>query len=101
MTNKYTIQYLPIAQNDLEEIFKYIQKDNKASAEKLLEKINEKISNLISFPLIGTVPKDERLQKMGYRMLIIDKYIVFYAIIENIIEIRRVLHGSRNYNFLL
>jgi len=36
-------------------------------------------------------------------MLIINNYIVFYVVNENIeeIEIRRILHGKRKYKFIL
>jgi toxin ParE1/3/4 len=101
MTNKFTVRYLPIAQSDLENIITYIKKDNPTSADELLKKIDQKIAILSSFPQTGSKPKDERLQKLGYRTLIIDKYIVFYVVIDDVVEIRRILHGSRNYSFLL
>jgi plasmid stabilization system protein ParE len=37
----------------------------------------------------------------GYRMLVIGNYLAFYVIRGNIIEIRRVIHGSRKYSFLM
>jgi hypothetical protein len=37
---------------------------------------------------------------MGYRMLVVDKYLVFY-VVKKIIQIRRVIHGARRYSFLL
>jgi len=53
------------------------------------------------FPECSAIPKDERLQKQGYRMLIIGNYLVFYVIEEGVVEIRRIIHGSRKYSFLL
>jgi toxin ParE1/3/4 len=50
---------------------------------------------------LGSVPKDERLQRLGYRMLIVSKYLVFYVIKGEVVQIRRILHGSRQYQFLL
>jgi hypothetical protein len=38
---------------------------------------------------------------MGYRMLVVDKYLVFYVVKKKIIQIRRVIHGARRYSFLL
>jgi len=51
------------------------------------------------FPRLGTLPKDERLHMLGYRMLVIGNYLAFYVIRDNIIEIRRIIHGSRKYSF--
>ena len=49
----------------------------------------------------GTIPKNERLEKLGYRVLIIHQYLVFYVVKDFVIEIRRILHGRRRYDFLL
>ena len=101
MNKDYTIEYLPIAQQDLEEIFIYIQKDNINAAASFIDEIDQKISNLTQLPYLGVIPKDERLEKLGYRVLIIKQYLVFYVVKDLIIEIRRILHGSRQYDFFL
>ena len=101
MSKKYKIEYLPIAQEDLSDIFDYIKEDNPDAAANFIERIDKAVSKLELFPLLGTIPKDERLQMLGYRMLVIGKYLAFYVIRGNIIEIRRIIHGSRKYSFLL
>lgn len=95
------IRYLATAERDLDDIFQYIIKDNPVAASSLLEEIDRSISNLSSNPELGVVPKDDRLKKLGYRVLIIRKYLVFYVIKNEVIQIRRVLHGARQYGFLL
>ncbi|TFG20950.1 MAG: type II toxin-antitoxin system RelE/ParE family toxin [Promethearchaeota archaeon] len=101
MNKEFIIEYLPIAQQDLEEIFIYIKKDNIDAAANLIDEIDQKISQLTQFPYLGTIPKDDRLEKLGYRLLIIKQYLVFYVVKESVIEIRRILHGRRQYDFLL
>lgn len=101
MNKKYRIEYLPIAQKDVTEIIEYIQKDNPRAAQSFLEEFDETISKLEDFPFIGQVPKDRRLDYLGYRTLIVGSYIVFYVVKEDYAEIRRVLHGRRKYSFLL
>jgi plasmid stabilization system protein ParE len=83
------------------DIFEYIKDDNPDAAANFIERIDKAVSKLESFSLLGTIPKDERLQMFGYRMLVIGKYLAFYVIKDNIIEIRRIIHGSRKYSFLL
>ncbi len=100
MSKPYSIRYLKTTENDLIDIFEYIHKDNPSVASSQLEKFDTSISHLASNPLMGVIPKDERLNKLGYRVLIIDKYIVFYVVKNKIIQIRRVIHGSRKYSFL-
>ncbi len=101
MRKKFTIEYLPIAQNDLLNIFEYIFLDNPSAAEQFVNKIDKSILKLESFPELGVVPKDDRLGLLGYRMLVIDNYLAFYVIKDQIIEIRRIIHGKRKFSFLL
>ena len=101
MKKKHKIRYLQIAQQDLIDIFDYIREDNPTAAANFIDKIDKSISKLELFPKLGVIPKDDHLEFFGYRMLVIDSYLVFYVIIENIVEIRRIIHGSRRYSFLL
>jgi len=100
MKNEYPIEYLPIAEKDLLEILEYIQNDNPSAALQLLEEIDKVISKLAYFPYMGYIPKDQRLIQLNYRNLIVENYRVFYVVLDEIIEIRRILHGKRKYDFL-
>jgi len=101
MSEAYKIRYLSTAEKDLIEVFKYIKKDNPAAAISQLEKFDKSISQLALNPFLGVIPKDERLKKLGYRMLIVDKYLVFYVIKSKTVQVRRIIHGARRYSFLL
>jgi len=98
---KLKIHYLSVAERDITEIIDFISRDNPNTAIRLIDKIDDRIKELSDFPEIGKIPKDERLRKLGYRILIIDNYLVFYVLKNNEIEIRRILHGKRKYEFLL
>ena len=101
MKKKYEIQYLEIAKNDLDQIFEYILKDNPSSALEILNEIDDTVSKLVNFPELGKQPRDDKLKAFGYRILIINNYLVFYIITEKSVEIHRVLHSSRDYVNLL
>ena len=101
MTTTYDIRYLRTAEEDLKDIFEYIRKDNPAAAMSLLDKFDKAISQLAKNSYLGVNPKDKRLKYLGYRMLIIDKYVVFYVVKKSIVQIRRIIHGARRYSFLL
>jgi len=100
MTGSLEIRYLATAERDLGDIFEYILKDRPVVASSLLEEIDRSISRLSRNPELGVVPKDDRLKKLGYRVLIIRKYLVFYVVKNKSIQIRRILHGARQYGFL-
>ena len=101
MKNPYTVRYLKTAEKDLFDIFDYIQKDKPSAALSQLEKFDQSISQLAISPFMGVIPKDERLKKLGYQMLIIGKYLVFYVIKSKTVQIRRIIHSARRYDFLL
>lgn len=47
------------------------------------------------------VPRIRSLARKGYRILIVDDYLVFYVMADDeVIEIRRILSGKRDYQFL-
>ena len=101
MSKKCNIQYLPSAQQDLINILNYIKQDNPTAAYKLIQEIDEVISKLEDFPNIGVIPKDLRLKSLGYKMLVIDNYLVFYVVLDTTVEIRRIIHSKRKYSFLI
>ena len=101
MNSRYEIRYLRTAECDLYGIFDYICRDNPSAAQALLERIDHAIASLATNPYLGRVPKDVRLKNKGYRMLVVKKYLVFYVVKNRTVQIRRIIHGVRDYNFLL
>lgn len=101
MSPPLTIRYLSTAQRDLLEIFEYIRKDRPEAASGLLEKFDKSIAALAANPYLGVIPKDERLKRLGYRILVVDKYLVLYVLKPKTVQIRRIIHGARRYSFLL
>lgn len=98
---KNLISITEAAEQDLVEIVDYIANDNPAAAFKLAENIEQSILQLEDFPLIGTTLKNRRLTRQGYRILIVDSYLVFYVLMDNeTVEIRRIISGKRDYKFL-
>lgn len=99
---KYPINITEAAEKDLSEIIEYIANDNPTAALRMADDIEQTILQLEDFPLIGSVPKNRRLARQGYRMLIAESYLVFYVILnDDTVEIRRILSGKREYRFLL
>ena len=101
MSPVFTIRYLGTAQRDLVEILEYIKKDRPGAASGLMDKFDKSIAHLATNPELGIIPKDERLKRLGYRVLVVDKYLVFYVLKPKTVQIRRVIHGARRYSFLL
>jgi len=101
MKDSFQIRYLKTAERDLDDIFDYILRDNPTAAADLLDQFDKAISNLSQNPKMGVIPKDDRLKNLGYRMLIVERYLVFYVIKNRTVQLRRIIHGARRYGFLL
>lgn len=101
MPGKLLIRYLPAAESDLADIYRWIVKDSPARAASFLERIDKRIGNLAAHPNLGRVPKHPKLQEAGYRVLMIEPYLAFYVVRERAIEIHRVIHGSRGLHCIV
>ena len=101
MRSKYTLRYLPIAVDDLISIFDWIANDSPANADAFIKKLDTQLLNLKNHPFLGRIPRDEKLKDSGYRVLIIEAYLVFYIVRKRTVEIHRVIHGSRNLDDII
>ena len=101
MANKCTLRYLPVAVDDLISIFDWIADDSPSNAATFIDKLDQRIGNLETHPLLGRIPRDDKLQSSGYRVLVIESYLVFYIVRAKTVEIHRVVHGSRNIDDIL
>ena len=94
---KYKVEFLQSAIDDLEEIVLYIAKDSQKSAIELHDKIIESATRLEDFPTLGRMVPEKKLREYGFRFIVIDKYLLFYKIYNDEINILRVLRGDRDY----
>lgn len=101
MPDKYRLRYLPASQDDLVEIFDYIARASPHRALSFIEKLDKRIGLLEQHPLLGRIPRHPKLREHGYRVLIVESYLVFYIIRGHTIEIHRAVHGSRNLDHLI
>ena len=85
----------PRARSDLSEIWDYIAADNDTRADAFVDLIDQKFQALAGHPNLGR-SRDELEE--GLRSFPVGKYVIFYRVIPEVVEIVRVLHGSRDLN---
>lgn len=81
------------AEQDLDEIWLYIAKDNITAADKFLDEIGDSTQLLAKEPLMGRARHDLAL---GLRSFPVTRYIIFYIPSPTGVEIVRVLHSARD-----
>ena len=97
MNDKYKLRYSPEFVNDLESITFYISHElkNIIAAENLLNKIEDAIMDRLNNPL-GYEQYKTKAGNVYYR-LYINNYVVFYTVTENVMEVRRIIYGRKNF----
>ena len=97
----YNIRYLPIAEDDVSDIVDYLCEYSTEAANAFIDEL-ERLENVLPmFPESGSLARNRRLQKKGYRMVAIGDYLLFYTLHDECIYIMRVIHGKRDYMSLL
>ncbi|HAG09099.1 MAG TPA: type II toxin-antitoxin system RelE/ParE family toxin [Desulfotomaculum sp.] len=97
---KYKLLIFPSAQQDLQDIVDYVNELSPDAALKLYDEIVDGIGSLEQMPLRCPLLKSSVLRAKGYRVLVVQNYLVFYIVNGTTVEIRRILHGRRKYEFL-
>jgi addiction module RelE/StbE family toxin len=98
---KYKILIFPAAKRDLQEIVDYINEQSSFDNLKLFDETVEHVESLSEFPSRYPLIKNSVLRAKGYRVLVVHSYLVFYVVLNGVVQIRRILHGRRKYEFLL
>jgi len=102
---KHKILRTDKAQEQLRDIIYYIADDTGSVDLALgyLEKIETAINRLQEFPESGSIPRYTILKKQGYRVVIVEKHLVFYKIItkEKVVIIYAIMDGRREYQNLI
>ncbi len=83
----------PRAELDLLDIWGYIADDSLDRADEFLDRLEGKLQALARNPGLGR-RRDELLP--GLQSFPLGNYVVFYQVIENGIDVIRILHGARD-----
>lgn len=89
----------PEAIDDLIELADYISEDNPDAADRFLDAFEETALRLGQFPDIGTTYPFHNPRLHGVRRWFVqgfEKYLIFYLVLNDEVEIIRVLHSSRD-----
>ena len=105
MDSKYSYSFTEKAEQDFDEILRYISFDlaNPIAAQNLGRKIFEKIDIVRSYPESCAIVENEFLSDKTVRKLLVDNYIIYYKANhdEKIITIIRIVYGKRNLDEII
>lgn len=83
----------PLAEADIIEVWATIADDSVAAADRWVDRLDEQFRLLAAQPMMGRA-RDELAP--GVRSFPFGRYVVFYAPLDDGIDVIRVLHGARD-----
>ena len=87
----YKIKMLSTSKADLTDIIDYLLQFYANTALKQYDKIIEKINTLKEFPFMCE-EYQINVMDLQYRKMVIDNYLVFYIVYDDIVEIHRIIN---------
>ena len=95
---KYELRFLPLFENDLTEIVEYISYDlmNPTAAERLVDLVQDAIRRRLEFPEYFEQYHSVKDRKNPYYRIYVENYTIYYVVIDNIMEVRRIFYYRQN-----
>jgi addiction module RelE/StbE family toxin len=87
------------AKADLVEIGEFIRPHNPSRAATFVDELLDRCVVLADMP--RAFPLIPRYEHHGIRRCVHKDYLIFYRVLEDLVEIIHILHGARNYEVLL
>lgn len=91
------LRFRPDAVADLEEIYDYIFEDSPAKAKEFISLIRVKCRFLADNPFAGRIRHEIR---RDLRSFPVQRYVIFYRVLDETVEIVNIVHGSRDVELL-
>ncbi|MDY6308383.1 MAG: type II toxin-antitoxin system RelE/ParE family toxin [Oribacterium sp.] len=100
---KYKLSFLPLFEQDLNEIVDYITANlqNPSAAERLVDDIEAAVYKRLEAPLSFAPFRSSKKRPHPYYRINVRTFSVFYVVIDDTMEVRRVLYSKRNLDKLL
>lgn len=101
----YKLSYLPVAQDDLTEIVRYVSQElkNPDAANRLAEQFIHAAEGVLKFPYSSPAYQPIRPLRYEYRKILVGNYLMLYWIDEKAktVTIARVIYAKRDVSRLL
>lgn len=97
----YRVELLGPAQYELEEIAQlYLSLSGKESAKKITDAVYDALEQLSRFPLSGPTVREAELRALGYRYVVVEKYVAIYRLLDSIVVVYHIFDGRSDYPVL-
>ncbi len=104
MENKtYNLTFLPLFEEDLNKIVDYITNNlnNPSAAHKLVNDVEHAILERLYAPTSFAKYFSKKEREYPYYRIYVRNFSIFYVVIDNTMEVRRILYNKRNIDDIL
>ena len=94
----YKLRYLPIFEEDLMNTVNYIARElkNPSAALHLIDDVEAAILERSCNPLSYEPYRSGRKRRDTYYRIYVHNYVIYYVVIDDVMEVRRLLYGARD-----
>ena len=98
VNSKYAVRYLPVFVRDLDNAVDYIQYqlNNPTAAADFIDEVEAAIQKRSMCPKAFEPYRSAKERRYPYYRIYVKNYIIFYIVIDDIMEVHRLLYHSRN-----
>ena len=102
-SKRYKLRVLPLFEEDLNGIVDYIAfaLQNPIAAENLIDAVQEAIEERLPFAESFEPYHSAKERKYPYYRITVKNYTVFYVVIDDVMEVRRILYGGRDWEKMI
>lgn len=99
----YRLTFLPCFEDDLLQVTNYIANvlHNPDAAHRLVDSIEIAINKRLKMPLSFAPYPSCKIREQSYYRINVGNFSIFYVVIDNTMEIRRLLYAKRNIDEFL
>ena len=98
MAGDYRVELLAPAQRELEEIARlYMTLSGPQSARKITDSLYHALAQLERFPFSGPALREPELRSLGYRCIVVGKYVAVYRVIDHTVTVYHIFDGRSDY----
>ena len=103
MSKRYSLRYLPLFWEDLSQAASYIAFDlkNPAAANRLVDGVEAGVLEHLENPAMAPTYPSTRNRLNPYYRFYVGNYMVFYVVIDDVVEVRRMLYKGRDIESII
>ena len=103
LNDSYELRILPLFEDDLNGIVDYIAFTlcNPVAAENLVDSVEKAVYERLKCPEAFEPYHSAKERACPYYTINVKNYLIFYVVIGNVMELRRILYSRRNWQTLI